>query len=67
MIDAQDQAVVSSNVNAGRRKNKPAAARGATPVRRHAGGSRRAVRIERTFSDAKVKPFDQIEWDRRTA
>ena len=25
------------------------------------------MRIERIFSDAKVKPFDQIEWDRRTA
>ncbi|GDY20138.1 vitamin B12-dependent ribonucleotide reductase [Verrucomicrobiota bacterium] len=25
------------------------------------------LRIERVFSDAKVKPFDQIEWDRRTA
>jgi ribonucleoside-diphosphate reductase alpha chain len=23
--------------------------------------------LERVFSDAKVKPFDQIEWDRRTA
>ncbi|HXA45178.1 MAG TPA: vitamin B12-dependent ribonucleotide reductase, partial [Candidatus Angelobacter sp.] len=23
--------------------------------------------IQRVFSDAKVKPFDQIEWDRRTA
>jgi len=26
-----------------------------------------SLRIERVFSDAKVKPFDQIEWDRRTA
>jgi ribonucleoside-diphosphate reductase alpha chain len=25
------------------------------------------VRVERIFSDAKVKPFDQIEWDKRTA
>ena len=23
--------------------------------------------MERIFSDAKVKPFDQIEWERRTA
>jgi ribonucleoside-diphosphate reductase alpha chain len=26
-----------------------------------------SLSIERVFSDAKVKPFDQIEWDRRTA
>src|SRR6266516_194352 len=25
------------------------------------------VRFERVFSDAAVKPFDQIEWERRTA
>ncbi|HEY3761876.1 MAG TPA: vitamin B12-dependent ribonucleotide reductase [Verrucomicrobiae bacterium] len=25
------------------------------------------MNIERVFSDAKVKPFDQIEWDKRTA
>jgi ribonucleoside-diphosphate reductase alpha chain len=25
------------------------------------------LHLERIFSDAKVKPFDQIEWDRRTA
>ena len=25
------------------------------------------MRFERVFSDAKVKPFDQIEWEQRTA
>ena len=25
------------------------------------------VRFERVFSDAAVAPFDQIEWERRTA
>jgi len=25
------------------------------------------LRLQRVFSDAKVKPFDQIEWDKRTA
>ncbi|HEY4984227.1 MAG TPA: vitamin B12-dependent ribonucleotide reductase [Verrucomicrobiae bacterium] len=33
----------------------------------HAGNGKKTLRIERVFSDAKVKPFDQIEWDRRTA
>src|SRR5271170_8087249 len=27
----------------------------------------KSLTIERVFSDAKVKPFDQIEWERRTA
>ena len=27
----------------------------------------KSLRMERIFSDAKVKPFDQIEWERRTA
>ena len=27
----------------------------------------KSARIERVFSDAKVKPFDQIEWERRVA
>src|SRR5260370_8999754 len=29
--------------------------------------SRKMLRVERIFSDAKVRPFDQIEWERRTA
>jgi ribonucleoside-diphosphate reductase alpha chain len=29
--------------------------------------AKKSLRVERLFSDAKVKPFDQIEWDRRTA
>jgi ribonucleoside-diphosphate reductase alpha chain len=30
-------------------------------------GPKKSLRIERVFSDAKVKPFDQIEWEKRTA
>jgi ribonucleoside-diphosphate reductase alpha chain len=33
---------------------------GSTPVRK-------SLNIERTFSDSKISPFDQIEWDQRTA
>src|SRR5258708_31066660 len=29
--------------------------------------SRKMLRVERMFSDSKVKPFDQIEWEQRTA
>jgi ribonucleoside-diphosphate reductase alpha chain len=50
--------------------------RPATPARRRAArrpsgksarSSRKSVRIERVFSDPKVSPYDQIEWDHRTA
>ena len=29
--------------------------------------SQKSLKVERVFSDPKVKPFDQIEWDKRTA
>jgi len=29
--------------------------------------TKKALRIERVFSDAKIKPFDQVEWEKRTA
>ena len=29
--------------------------------------AKKSLRVERIFSDAKVQPFDQVEWDRRTA
>jgi ribonucleoside-diphosphate reductase alpha chain len=29
--------------------------------------TKKSLRVERVFSDAKVNPFDQIEWDKRTA
>ncbi len=29
--------------------------------------TKKSLRIERVFSDANVKPFDQVEWDQRTA
>jgi ribonucleoside-diphosphate reductase alpha chain len=29
--------------------------------------SKRRLTLERVFSDAKVKPFDQVQWERRTA
>jgi ribonucleoside-diphosphate reductase alpha chain len=33
----------------------------------NAAASSRSLRIERLFSDAKVKPFDQLEWEKRVA
>ncbi|MGA2662844.1 MAG: vitamin B12-dependent ribonucleotide reductase, partial [Verrucomicrobiota bacterium] len=37
------------------------AQRGGTP------GAKKELTIERVFSDPQVKPFDQVEWERRTA
>ena len=36
-------------------------------VKPAAKSAKKSNRLQRVFSDAKVKPFDQIEWDRRTA
>src|SRR5213592_3421054 len=44
---------------------------GAVPAsrngKRQAAPARTMLEIERTFSDPKVKPFDQLEWERRSA
>src|SRR3954466_3735102 len=61
MIDARDE-VVSSSAAMNRRKSLPVSNR-----RQDRPAAKKSLRIRRTFSDAKVKPFDQIEWDRRTA
>ncbi|MGO9587131.1 MAG: vitamin B12-dependent ribonucleotide reductase, partial [Limisphaerales bacterium] len=36
-------------------------------VKASVGAAKKPARVERVFSDPKVKPFDQIEWERRTA
>ena len=63
MIDARED--VSSPVakNVGRRPNKVSATRAMKPAK----SAKKSLRIDRVFSDAKVNPFDQIEWDKRTA
>lgn len=66
MIDARDP--VMSTPAKGKptsRRGKPAASR--RTAQRGGARSAESLRISRVFSDAKIKPFDQIEWDRRTA
>src|ERR1051326_4399862 len=60
MIDARDPVVSVSPSQSSRQ---------AKPGRRAVQGERRprSLHIERVFSDAKVSPFDQIEWEKRTA
>ena len=63
MIDAREEVMPTVPHAGGRRhKTKVSASR---EVKNK--GAKKHLRIERIFSDADVKPFDQIEWDRRTA
>ncbi len=61
MIDATTP--LSSAPVRTRRSARPAP----SPRPARPGSSRRKLTVERVFSDPDVKPFDQIEWERRTA
>src|SRR5271163_4160216 len=64
MIDAREDVSAPAPKAASRRNNKVSNDRSMKPAKSE---TKKSLRIERVFSDAKVKPFDQIEWDRRTA
>jgi ribonucleoside-diphosphate reductase alpha chain len=64
MIDAREEILAPAPKAAHRRTAKVSAAREIKPQKNPA---KKSLPIERIFSDAKVKPFDQIEWDKRTA
>ncbi len=64
MIDAREEVLSSTAKPASRRSSKVSAGRA---VKTSKSASGKSLRLERVFSDAKVKPFDQIAWDRRTA
>jgi len=64
MIDARDQVIQSTAQKRSRDAKTIATKRRTTPARNQ---GKPTLKIDRIFSDAKVKPFDQIEWDRRTA
>src|SRR5467141_3170309 len=61
MIDARSE-VLSSSAASARRRSLPISSK--RPSRPN---SKKALSIGRVFSDPNVKPFDQIQWDRRTA
>ena len=77
MIDATESIVSGTAQKRLRRGAKPlvSTARAKTAGRKSKSktksgsrsGSQNMLTLTRVFSDAKVKPFDQIEWDRRTA
>src|SRR5690348_11522477 len=63
MIDARDQAIAVPQSASGRSRTKLSARTTASRVK----SSKKTMPVARVFSDPKVKPFDQIEWDQRTA
>ena len=64
MIDAREDVLTSPAPPTRRRTATVSATRGTKPS---PAAARKSQLVERIFSDAKVNPFDQIEWDRRTA
>ncbi len=65
MIDTSDQVLESDPVHGRRSKASVKSARGGQ--RSTSSVVKKGLPLRRVFSDAKVKPFDQIEWDKRTA
>jgi ribonucleoside-diphosphate reductase alpha chain len=66
MIDARDHIPTTAPKARRHRPNSPAASRSRSG-NSLAAAPAKSLAIERVFSDAKVKPFDQIEWEKRTA
>jgi ribonucleoside-diphosphate reductase alpha chain len=60
MIDARDQISAPAAPTAASRRKSVAASRGASK-------KARSLRVNRVFSNERVKPFDQIEWEMRVA
>ncbi len=64
MIDTREEVSSSAPKAAHHRARKISATRN---VKTTKAAAKKMLPIERVFSDAKIKPFDQIEWDKRTA
>src|ERR1051325_3099681 len=61
MIDARDQiSAPAPSSSSTRRKSSIVSSRMTTK-------KSKALRIDRVFSNARINPFDQIEWEKRTA
>ena len=64
MIDATAQ-VLAEALPHGRRRSATVTATRAP--KSNGGATRKSLSIQRTFSDPKTNPYDQLEWERRTA
>jgi ribonucleoside-diphosphate reductase alpha chain len=67
MIDAREEVLSSAPTQHRRRSAASASVTPARGSKASALPANKSIRIERVFSDAKVKPFDQLEWERRVA
>ena len=65
MIDSRDEVMSSVPLNTRRRPVSLSAKR--APAARNGTGSMKKLALKRVFSDPKIKPFDQLEWEQRTA
>src|SRR5947207_499347 len=64
MLEAREEVLSVSPVQSRRHSAKVSAKR---VSKGDAAATKKSLTIERVFSDAKINPFDQIEWERRTA
>ena len=64
MIDAREEILAPVPHTGHRRTAKVSASRESRGGR---SAGKKSLTIERVFSDPKTKPFDQIEWEKRTA
>ena len=64
MLDAREDVSSPAPKAVNRRINKVSATRYVKPTKTE---TKKSLHVERVFSDAKVKPFDQVEWEKRTA
>ncbi len=65
MIDTHDEVLSSGATRNRRRPAAHAAASGRAA--KNALPAKKSLPVQRIFSDAKVKPFDQVQWEKRTA
>jgi ribonucleoside-diphosphate reductase alpha chain len=67
MIDAREEVLSSAPPQHRRRAAASSSVTSARGSKASALPAAKSARVERVFSDAKIKPFDQIEWERRVA
>jgi ribonucleoside-diphosphate reductase alpha chain len=67
MIDARDEVLPSAPAKNGRRNTSKSPVSSKRSTTKPGLTRREMLAIDRVFSDARINPFDQIEWDRRTA
>src|ERR1043166_9134708 len=64
MIDSTEDVLTVQNH---RNRRHSRAVSSSRPGKSSAAPNKKSLSIERVFSDAKVKPFDQLEWEKRSA